>query len=202
MNEKIRNLLDQMSALEHELRREVQAQEVRDLYTIQGKRIEFSAATVQTHRLRKTGIFHWLVTSRPRNLMTGPIIYSMIVPILVLDVCISFYQATCFPVYGIAKVRRRDYMAFDRHQLGFLNGIEKFHCSYCAYSNGLMAYATEIVARTEEYFCPIKHARAVLGTHSRYARFLNYGDSANYPARLEEFRTGLGRERVHEASNS
>ena len=171
MNEKIRHLLDQMSALEDELRQEVQAQEASALYQIKGKRIEFEAAVRQAHQQLKTGFFRWLVTYRPQNLITGPIIYSMIFPMLVLDICVSFYQATCFPIYGIAKVRRGNYIVFDRQALGFLNFIEKFHCTYCAYGNGLMAYVTEIVGRTEEYFCPIKHARKMLGPHSRYALF-------------------------------
>lgn len=193
MNEKIRYLLDQMSALEEDLRREVQAQEAIALYQIKGKRVEFEAAVRQAHRQLKTGFFHWLVTYRPQNLVTGPIIYSMILPMLLLDVCVSFYQMTCFPIYGVAKVRRGDYIVFDRQQLGFLNFIEKFHCTYCAYGNGLMAYATEIVGRTEEYFCPIKHARKMLGAHSRYARFLSYGDADNYAAKLEEFRVNLSK---------
>jgi hypothetical protein len=194
MNEKIRHLLDQMSALEDDLRREVQAQEANALYQIKGKQIEFEAAVRQAHRELKTSFFRWLVTYRPQNLITGPIIYSMIIPMLVLDVCVSFYQACCFPIYGITKVRRGDYIVFDRQQLGFLNFIEKFHCTYCAYGNGLMAYVTEIVGRTEEYFCPIKHARKMLGAHSRYARFLSYGDADNYAAKLEEFRVNLGKE--------
>jgi hypothetical protein len=192
MNEKIRRLLDQMSALEEDLRREVQAQEANALYQIKGRRIEFEESVRQAHLKLKTGFFHWLVTYRPQNLITGPIIYSMIFPMLLLDVCVSFYQATCFPIYGIVKVRRGDYMVFDRQQLGYLNFIEKFHCTYCAYGNGLMAYVSEIVGRTEEYFCPIKHARKMLGAHSRYARFLRYGEADDYEAKLEQFRVGLG----------
>lgn len=55
------------------------------------------------------------------------------------------------------------------------------------------SYLREIVARTEEYFCPIKHAHKVLGTHTRYNRFLNYGDAEAYEAKLEAFRVGLGK---------
>jgi len=62
-----------------------------------------------------------------------------------------------------------------------------------AYANGLLAYATEIAARTEQYFCPIKHARKILGVHDRYARFLGYGDAADFHARLEEFRSAFPR---------
>lgn len=192
MNEKIRQLLDQMSALEDDLRREVQAQEASALYKIKGKRVEFEAAVRQAHRQLKTSFFRWLVTNRPQNLITGPIIYSMIVPMVMLDLCVSFYQATCFPIYGITKVRRGDYIVFDRQQLGYLNFIEKFHCTYCAYGNGLIAYVSEIIGRTEEYFCPIKHARKMLGAHSRYARFLAYGEAQDYEAKLEHFRVGLG----------
>jgi len=193
MNKKIRDLLDQIAALEGDLRETVREQEASALFQIRGKRIEFETSVRQAHRRLKNNFFHWLVTNRPQNLITGPIIYSMIFPLLLLDLCVSFYQATCFPIYQITKVRRGDYIVFDRQQLEYLNFIEKFHCTYCAYGNGLMAYMSEIVGRTEEYFCPIKHARKVLGNHSRYARFLGYGDATDYEARLEEFRVGLGK---------
>lgn len=135
------------------------------------------------------------MTNRPQNLITGPIIYSMIVPLLMLDLCVSLYQWTCFPIYKIAKVRRGDYIVLDRQHLGYLNFIEKFHCTYCAYGAGLIAYISEIIARTEQYFCPIKHARKVLGSHARYAQFLDYGDIADYKARMEALRVALSKEK-------
>ncbi|MDO8933726.1 MAG: hypothetical protein Q7U97_15140 [Rhodocyclaceae bacterium] len=192
MNDRIRQLLDQMSALEEDMRVALREQEVSALFQINGKRVEFEESIRQAHRKLKTGFFRWLVTYRPQNLITGPIIYAMIVPLLILDLCVSFYQASCFPIYGIGKVRRAEYFIYDRQQLEYLNFIEKFHCTYCAYGNGLIAYMAEIIARTEEYFCPIKHARKMLGTHARYARFLDYGDAADYEAKLERYRVGLG----------
>lgn len=118
-------------------------------------------------------------------------IYSMIVPLAILDLFVTLYQALCFPIYKIAKVKRANYFVYDRQHLDYLNFIEKFHCTYCAYANGLIAYATEIVARTEQYFCPIKHARKMLGTHTRYANFLAYGEAENYQQALEKFRVEL-----------
>lgn len=193
MNERINQILAQMAGLEDELRTALHEQETRMFFQIKGKRIEFERSVKEAHRQLKTSVFRWLVTYRPQNLITGPIIYGMAIPLLMMDACVSFYQWACFPIYGITKVRRSDYLVFDRHQLGYLNFIEKFHCTYCEYGNGLMAYMREILARTEEYFCPIKHARKVLGTHTRYRRFLDYGDAADYPARLEAFRVGLGK---------
>lgn len=193
MNDRIQQLLLRMTALEDELQEALHQQETSMLFEIRGKRVEFEHSVRQAHRRLRSRFFHWLVTYRPQNLLTGPVIYSMIIPLAILDLFVTIYQAVCFPVYGIAKVQRASYIVLDRQQLEYLNFIEKFHCSYCAYGSGLIAYVYEIVARTEEYFCPIKHARRILGTHSHYPRFLDYGDAADYEARLEAFRVALGR---------
>jgi hypothetical protein len=51
----------------------------------------------------------------------------------------------------------------------------------------LIGYVREIASRTEQYWCPIKHARRVIGTHSRYALFEDYGDAEGYRKWLEQF---------------
>jgi hypothetical protein len=193
MNDRISRILAQMAALDDELRDAVHEQESRMFFQIRGKRVEFERSVREAHARLKTGLFRWLVTNRPQNLITGPIIYAMVIPLLMLDLCVSFYQWTCFPIYGITKVRRGDYIVFDRHHLGYLNAIERFHCTYCEYANGLIGYLREIIARTEQYFCPIKHARKILGTHGRYNRFLDFGEADAYQAKLEEFRAALGK---------
>jgi hypothetical protein len=193
MNDRISQLLAQMAALEADLVTAVHEQESRAIFQIKGKKVEFEASVKAAHHRLKTNFFRWLIGNRPQNLLTGPIIYGMIVPLLLLDACVTFYQWTCFPIYGITKVRRADYLVYDRGQLQYLNFIEKFHCTYCEYGNGLMAYMREILARTEAYFCPIKHAKKVIGTHARYSQFLDYGDALDYEARLEAIRVSLGK---------
>ena len=193
MNQRIEQLMSQMAALEDELRTALHEQESRIFFQIKGKRVEFERSVREAHRKLKTNFFRWLVTNRPQNLITGPIIYGMALPMMAMDLLVSCYQWVCFPIYGIARVRRSDYFVFDRHQLGYLNFIEKFHCTYCEYGNGLMAYMVEILSRTEEYFCPIKHAHKMLGTHSRYKRFLDYGDAADYEKKLEAYRVAMGK---------
>ena len=194
MDDRIQQLLSQMTVLEEELRTTLREQQSSLFFQIKGKRVEFDKSIKQTHRKFKRNFFRWLVTDRPQNLITGPIIYSMIIPLLVTDFFVTFYQLTCFPIYGIKKVRRADYIIFDRQNLQYLNFIEKFHCTYCAYGSGMIAYITEIVARTEQYFCPIKHARKILGTHARYAQFLDFGAAENYRAKLEQHRVALNNE--------
>ena len=199
MDTRIRNLLGRITALEEELSTALHERESRIQFTIRGKKVEFEREARDRHANLKRNFFHWLATDRPQNLVTGPIIYGMVVPLALLDLFVTFYQAACFPIYGIAKVRRADYIVFDRHQLGYLNFIERFHCEYCADANGLIAYATEIVGRTEQYFCPIKHARKVSGVHARHAHFLAYGDSADFHARLEAYRVASAKPKLESA---
>ncbi|MBM3351540.1 MAG: hypothetical protein FJY53_07140 [Betaproteobacteria bacterium] len=195
MNGRIQQLLDQISALEDDLREALAEQPSSMLFQIKDKRIEFEQSIKEVHQQLKTNFFRWLVTNRPLNLITGPIIYAMIIPLVVTDVFVTFYQWACFPIYGIKKVRRSDYIIYDRQQLQYLNFIEKFHCTYCAYGSGMICYVTEIVARTEQYFCPIKHARKILGSHARYARFMEFGEAEDYQKKLEEYRRLLANEK-------
>jgi hypothetical protein len=46
----------------------------------------------------------------------------------------------------------------------------------------LLGLIAEIAARTEQHFCPIKHARRLATTPSRYDKYLPYGDARGYRA--------------------
>jgi len=193
MNEKIRQILKQISTLETELSAAIEEQESRIHYKIEGKRVVFEDAIKQAHlKLKpKMNLLIWFFTVRPQNFLTAPFIYGMLVPLALLDLCISLYQLACFPIYGITRVKRANYILIDRQYLAYLNIIEKADCMYCGYAVGMLGYASEILARTEQYFCPIKHARKMLGTHARYAHFLDYGEAEDFHGKLEKFRSEL-----------
>ena len=139
----------------------------------------------------KQSIPSYLLESRPLNLLAAPVVYSMIVPIALLDAWISFYQWICFPLFGIRKVPRWEYIVVDRHKLAYLNGIEKLNCAYCGYANGVFAYAREITGRTETYWCPIKHSTRTRDAHHYYGDFAVYGDAPGYKRRLPALRRSL-----------
>ena len=127
----------------------------------------------------------------PLDLLTTPLIYSLIVPILLLDGWVTVYQQIYFRTHRIARVARSEYIAFDRRHLRYLNEIEVLNCLYCSYANGVIAYAREIASRTEQYWCPIKHALRIRDPHERYFQFAEYGDAEAYRAKLAEFRKQL-----------
>jgi hypothetical protein len=65
------------------------------------------------------------------------------------------------------------YLVGDHQHLVYLNGIEKVNCLYRSYASGLMAYAQEVVAGMEQFWCPIKHARRVRGGMNVMQRLRN-----------------------------
>ena len=199
MSSRISELLKEIHRLEEELEDAIETQELKFRYRLEGARVRFEESVLTAHRELKVNALKWLGQSQPRNVLSAPFIYAMIVPFVIVDLCVSFYQFVCFPLYRIAKVERSRYIVIDRHQLSYLNSIEKFNCIYCGYVNGLIAYIREIVARTEQHWCPIKHARKLLDPHRRYARFADFGDSEELQLHVDKMRDSLAKERSAES---
>jgi hypothetical protein len=155
---------------------------------LRGARLRRS--NVRRHRI---GLWRYFLGGDLATLLTAPFIYSVFVPFLLLDGWVTLYQAVCFRAWGIRRVRRRRYFVIDRHKLDYLNGVERFNCLYCSYANGVIAYVREIAARTEQYWCPIRHSRLLRGAHDRYGGFAAYGAAREYRDRLPLFRSSLKR---------
>ena len=69
--------------------------------------------------------------------------------------------------------------------------IEKFNCAYCSYANGAIAFVREVASRTEVYWCPIKHARRVLGSAPALSGFADFGDAEGYRAKIRQLEDGV-----------
>ena len=126
-----------------------------------------------------------------RHIAGVPFIYGMGVPLVLLDLAVSLYQAICFRLWRIPTVRRSAYVSFARAELPYLNPVQRLHCGYCSYANGVLVYAAEIAARTEQYWCPIQHQEPPAGVRDRYGRFLPYGDPVDLDDRIDRLRTDL-----------
>lgn len=193
MNERISTLIQGIKSLEAELEVELARRRIELNFVVREGTVRFEQVIIARHRAMKMGLTRYVLKSRPLMVLSAPLIYSLIVPFALLDAFVSLYQAVCFQVYGVARVRRRDYFVFDRGHLGYLNAIEKLNCLYCSYANGLIGYVREIASRTEQYWCPIKHARRVIAAHAHYASFVDYGDAEAYQRELPGLRQALQR---------
>jgi hypothetical protein len=160
-------------------------------FVVERGRIRFAEAVMQQQRLRRIGVFQFIRSASLLSIVTAPVIYAGFIPLAFLDLFCLIYQAVCFPAYHIPKVKRSEYLSFDRGDLPYLNPIQKFNCFYCSYANGLAAYFREIAARTEQYHCPIKHARKMREAHDRYPKFFEFGDAESYRLGLEKLQREL-----------
>jgi hypothetical protein len=191
MPSRIDDLRRHIAELEHEIEHELQETRDRWRYRLEAGRVRFEREARLAHRRLKHRIPRFLRESSPLTSLTAPIIYSLIVPVALLDLWVSAYQRICFPAYGIARVQRSSYVVIDRHHLAYLNLIEKANCVFCGYANGVFAYTREIAGRTEQYWCPIRHAKRVRGSHPHYGDFVAFGDADGYRQRLPLLRAEL-----------
>lgn len=195
MSTRIDTLLEHLQQLEQEL--ETELDQVLDQkreqfrYSLLKGRIRFDAEARKLQREYRTGLWRYIAGARIAHLLSAPVIYSLVPAFALLDLMVTVYQALCFPLYRIDRVRRGDFVVIDRQHLAYLNALEKLNCVYCGYGNGVIAYVREVAARTEQYWCPIKHAQRARDPHRHSAEFSDYGDAEAYRGRLKALREAL-----------
>lgn len=194
MDSDIEDLVRRLVGLEDELEQKLEAQRSRFQYHMEKQRAVFEDSVLRQHRRIRTGILTFLRRSPLATLIVAPAVYGLILPLVLMDLSVTVFLWICFPAWGMARPRRADYVVIDRHRLAYLNGIEKLNCAYCGYANGVIAYAREAASRSEQYWCPIKHALRVRTPHQRYRRFVDYGDAEGFRERLDALRDEVRRE--------
>lgn len=155
-------------------------------FSFQNKRIKFIDSFKQRNRKLRIPTWKYVVPQSLRHLVSMPFIYMMIIPTVILDAFITVYNWTALPLYGIPPVKRRDFIVYDRKFLDYLNLIQKVHCLYCSYVNGVYAYSVEVAARTERYWCPVKAAKRPVATHGWYNDFADYGNPKEWNQKFND----------------
>ncbi|WP_417273307.1 hypothetical protein [Celeribacter halophilus] len=180
MNSTVEKLRESLRELQGQLEKEGLEARKRFQYRFSNGRVVFEEEARKRGRRLRVRWSVFLRRARPWEIVTAPVIYSLIIPFVLLDIFVTIYQRICFPVYGIPKVDRKTYIAVDRHKLTYLNFMQKLNCLYCGYCNGLLSYVREVAGRTEYYWCPIKHARVMPDRHEKYQHFLEFGDAESW----------------------
>jgi len=189
MKNRADEIMAQIKELEDELVEEIRKKEKEFFYKIEDKKIKFQKEVIEEGKSMLISSIKYLSSFSFLVILTIPFIWMMIIPAIITDISVTIYQAVCFPIYKIPKVKRSDYVIIDRYNLFYLDKVERINCLYCEYFNGVVAYVREIAARTEQFWCPIKHARPLRDKHSRYDKFFDFGDYKRYRAELEKRRS-------------
>lgn len=176
MKSRIQKLFDDIEKKKKELSLEYEKIKKKyDFEEIKG-RIRFSRISESLHKRYRKSAWKSIFLSPIKYFISMPFIYVLLFPVLILDVLLFIYQQTAFRLYGIPRVKRSDYIVYDRYILKYLNWLQKINCMYCSYMNGFLGYAVEISGRTEAYWCPVKHAKKNKAFHPWQKEFADYGD--------------------------
>jgi len=85
MDEKIKDLLTQISEIEDKIESIINERHEQFLYFYEDGKVKFRDGIEDTHKkLRKT-LFRFFLDSKLRNILSAPFIYSMIFTFLILD---------------------------------------------------------------------------------------------------------------------
>jgi hypothetical protein len=188
VDNRIDEIAAQIKTLQDELMDELRKKQDEFFYTIEDKKAKFEEQVVREGRAKVISSIKYLSSFPVLAIFTIPFIWSMMIPALLVDIFVTIYQSVCFPIYKIPKVKRSEYVVIDRYNLFYLDRVEKINCWYCEYFNGVIGYTREIAARTEQFWCPIKHSKPQMDMHSRYDKFFDFGDYIAYRRDLEKRR--------------
>jgi hypothetical protein len=116
-----------------------------------------------------------------KHIIIAPIIFSVIIPLVIMDLWIEIYHRICFPLYNIPCVKRSEYIKIDRHKLAYLTFLQKIYCVYCGYANGAVNYWVKIAGDTERYWCGIQHKKSKnFHAPEHHKDFAKYGDEKDF----------------------
>jgi len=188
MNNKIKEMIEEIEAMKLKLTEEIAQQESHINYEIKNGYVTFEKEVLAKQKENMKNLLTWFGEVPLLHFLAAPIIYGMVIPTILLDVILFIYQQIVFRIFKFEFLKRSDYIVFDRHYLGYLNPVEKLNCLYCSYVNGLMQYASAIAGRTELFFCPIKHAKKIAYEHRYYDKYLAYGNGEDYQKKLKALR--------------
>ncbi len=188
MNDKIKEIVEEIEAMKLKLAEEIAQQERHISYEIKNGYVTFEKEVLAKQKENMKNLLTWFGEVPFLHFLAAPLIYGMLIPAILFDGLLFVYQRVVFRIFKFKLIKRSNYMHFDHQYLGYLNPIEKLNCLYCSYFNGLMLYASAIAGRTELYFCPIKHAKKIVSQHRYYDEFLSYGDEDEYQKKLDELR--------------
>lgn len=186
MGNTIREILLKIESLNTDLREEYDRLSQKYGFSLQKRKIIFLDEFRKRNATFRFPAWKYVIPTNIRHFFSIPFIYGMIIPTVILDIFLTVYQAFAFRLYRIPLVKRSEYVVFDRRFLDYLNFIQKVNCLYCSYVNGIFAYAVEIGARTERYWCPIKAANKPKFSHGWYKDFADYGNPEEWKEKFTD----------------
>lgn len=114
MGSSIQEILKKIETLNNDLREEYDRMLEKYGFSFQEKKIIFLEEFKKRNKKFKLPLWRPLTTTNLRQIIAIPFISGMIIPAIFLDICITIYQGIAFSLYRIPKVKRSEYIIYDR----------------------------------------------------------------------------------------
>ena len=99
---------------ERELERVYEEKRANFQYTLKKGKVVFKKQIRAFQRQHKKGLIKYFHDAEIKHIISAPIVYSIIFPLIFLDFAITLYQHICFRIYGIPLIERSKYLIIDR----------------------------------------------------------------------------------------
>jgi hypothetical protein len=103
MTSQLAALMEKMRSVESEIESELAKRREELRFGFENSRVVFEEEALRIHRAIKTRASRYLLQANPLVVLTAPVIYSLLIPIMLLDIFVIVYQLICFPVYKSRK---------------------------------------------------------------------------------------------------
>jgi anti-sigma-K factor RskA len=94
----IARLIGQIAELEAELEAEMARRAAQLRVAFVDGRLKYEQDVLRRHRELQSSLWNYLRSARVLVVITAPVIYALILPLVLLDIFITIYQFICFPV--------------------------------------------------------------------------------------------------------
>jgi hypothetical protein len=121
MTSQLAVLMEKMRSVEAEIEAELAKRQEALRFRFESDRIVFEEEAQRIHRAIKTRISRYLLDANPLIVLTAPVIYSVLIPILLLDIFVIAYEAICFN--RLMTGRRRAHLLQERFDLAQRRGF-------------------------------------------------------------------------------
>ena len=98
-SDSINKIYESIDRLKKELKSEYEELQVKYDFFIKNKKVIFSEKIKEYQKTKRTNLFKYVFTANIRNVLSVPFIYSLIFPALLMDLFLTIYQFTAFPLY-------------------------------------------------------------------------------------------------------
>ena len=102
-------IVARIEELEAELSKELARRASMLHFGLEHGRVRFEEEVRRRHEKLRTSAWTYLLRANPLAVITAPVIYSLIFPLILLDLFLFLFQTICFRAYGIKPVKRRDF---------------------------------------------------------------------------------------------